>query len=87
MNRNKIGSFIITNSLIEDESSHEILMKLMGRMIIVRAEQIFARDGIEYTAISDYFDELENGDHAKRYIFEISKDQIKAVPASEWKYE
>jgi len=65
----KLGTFTISNEVIHTETAHPTVMKLMGRMIVVRAEQKMGIEGIEYTAISDYFEEVEKGSAPLAYIF------------------
>lgn len=74
MNRNQIGKFTINNEWLMD--SQEELMRLMGRMIIVRAENLWSMNVIEYVAISEYFEERPPGQVIPFYTFEFTGGEI-----------
>jgi hypothetical protein len=57
----KIGKFVISNALIDEPSSEAALLKIMSKMIVVRAEQRWDLGGIEYIALSDLFDKVQDG--------------------------
>lgn len=73
MNLNKLGHFKISMTMIRNPECHKELLKIMGNMVIVRAEQVFAGDCIEYTAISEYFEDVEVGTITPNYQFEVTK--------------
>ena len=75
--RDKIGKFTISNLILQDTQAHESIMRLMGRMIVVRCEQRFDANGIEYIAMSNYFKEVSQGQQIPRYIFTFTNDEIK----------
>lgn len=74
MTKRRIGTFRISNTLLQDESSHDNIMSIMGSVIVVRAEQRYDIDGIEYHAISEYFDEVDQHIHAPNYTVNFDKD-------------
>jgi hypothetical protein len=43
-------------------------MAITARMIIYRAEMMFHKDCVEYIAISDLFDEVEQGECPPEYV-------------------
>jgi len=75
--KNKLGKFVISNSILQNINAHEDLMRLMGRMIVVRAEQQYHIDGIEFIAMSEYFRELSQGEAAPEYKFTFDYGEIR----------
>lgn len=73
MNINKLGKFRVSRELIHNPKNHKKILQIMGGMIIVRAECIYAGDCFEYTAISDYFDDVETGWVTPDYEFIITQ--------------
>lgn len=75
---NKRGSFRISRALVIQEP--ELTMKLMGKMIILRCEFMFALDSFEYDAVCDeLFDEIPEGRDLPMYKIILDDDkQIKA---------
>jgi hypothetical protein len=65
----KLGKFRIP---YDTPRNWEKLLPLMAKMVIVRAEALFATDQIEYTAFSHMFEELSDGEMPPFY--EISED-------------
>ena len=57
--KNRLGKFRIRAESIYDEP--ETLLGIMGKCVIVRAEQMFERDCFEYIAISPDFDVIPMG--------------------------
>lgn len=53
------GRFQVGIHVIND--APEVVTQIMGQTIIVRAEAILAVDAIEYHAICEHFEELEDG--------------------------
>jgi len=75
--KNKIGKFLVSNEMLRNKGTHKNIMKLMGRMIIVRAEQRFDKNAIEYIAMSDYFNEIAEGEKARNYQFVFANGDIR----------
>ena len=50
------------------------LRRRMGKCIVVRAEHLFVSDVIEYTAQSDLFREIAEGEIAPEYQWFINED-------------
>ncbi len=50
------------------------LLRIMGKCIVFRAEHLFASDVIEYTAQSDLFREIAEGEVAPEYQWFIDGD-------------
>ena len=55
----RMGRFTVHCELIE--SSWEILLTLMAKVVVVRCEQLYDRDCFEYTALSELFEEVPMG--------------------------
>lgn len=67
--KNRIGKFYVpTRSLYKQQ---EDVMAIMGQCIIMRAESLGYADRMEYFAICEQFDEVEDGLLAPEYIWEI----------------
>ena len=73
---NKIGRFIISNTLLRDPTAEESIIKILSGMIIIRAEQRWDIDGIEYIALSDHFASLPKGHQAIDYKFIIDNGDV-----------
>ena len=67
----KLGSFEIGMDLIEEMP--DLVRRIMGECIIMRAEYIYERKCVVYTAMHDAFEEREQGSPAPAY--EPSYDQ------------
>jgi len=74
MKSRKLGRFVLSHGVIEQ--APEDVMRLMGRMIVVRAESRYDMDGVEYTAISDYFSCVPAGSIVPEYRFAFSGGDI-----------
>ena len=70
---NKVGRFSISADLINQ--SPDIIMMVMGRCIITRAEYIIIYDYIDYDAFSPDFDEVEEGAITPKYTIAITHDE------------
>jgi len=53
----KRGKFSISMETIREDP--DFVMRLMGMCVIVRAERMFVNDSMEYIALSELFDEVE----------------------------
>lgn len=67
----RLGRFRISMEMIR-ESTAEVRLALSG-MLIVRAEQMFESDAIEYVAASEYFEPVEQGCRAPEYTPRLTK--------------
>lgn len=78
----RIGRFFIPNRIISDFSSNrnpsnrKILSLLFSKVVIVEAIAKFARDGVEYTALSENFFENDIGIIPPYYEIIIENDSI-----------
>jgi len=77
----RLGQFNIQRSAIIE--SPELVMAITARMIIYRAEMMFHKDCVEYIAISDLFDEVEQGECPPEYmmVIEITDEGTYVVSA------
>jgi hypothetical protein len=73
----QIGTFTVSKTLID--ANPEAIMKLMGRMVILRAEYRWDIDGVKYTARSEYFEESPKGIRAPHYEVIIDEAGIRVV--------
>jgi hypothetical protein len=71
------GTFSITDEFIKD--SPDIVMKILGNMIIVRAEHLFSSGRTEYNAYSPTFDTVTEGEIAPWYSFNEVDGKIIAI--------
>lgn len=69
----RLGVFRVPYEIIKEEP--EFVRKVMGECIIVRAEYMYVYKAIEYQAISDRFDEIEEGQLLPVYIWKWSEDE------------
>jgi hypothetical protein len=53
---NRLGQFKLSSELLRSGLGWPALLPLFARMVVIRAEFIFASDVIEYTAQSDLFE-------------------------------
>lgn len=58
--RKRIAKFSIDGTLITDDP--EMVMRIMSKMIIIRAEHHFHNNIFEYTALSPEFRTVDNGE-------------------------
>jgi len=63
------GLFKISTDLIESEP--DVVRKIMGKCIIIRAEHLYGERVVTYAAISPEFDEVPRGEIAPEYLIEI----------------
>lgn len=69
----RIGKFKVTLWAINTIS--DVLKKILfSKMIIIRCEQMMEHKCIEYTAISDLFDEVKKGEAIPEYEMEIEEE-------------
>jgi hypothetical protein len=75
--KSKLGRFRISMGTID--KLPDLVKKVMGECVIVRAEMLFELNGIEYTAMSDHFKELTPGERAPYYevIFSEEADKVR----------
>ncbi len=70
--KQRVGNFRVRRTLIEQ--AFDEFMKIMGQMIIVRAELVYDRDAFEYTAISPLFEIVPESETPPEYTFETRID-------------
>lgn len=79
MNRH-LGKFMICDI---DNCMREAKV-VLARVVVVRAEMIYAKDGIEYTAISDDFDAIDEGDIIPEYRPLLRYDGMGGLKFLKW---
>ena len=75
MNARQLGRFSITNDMLINQPEVVAEMFAILKIIPVRAEQMFATDTIEYTAISERFEEVLRGHIPPLYKFNIDQSE------------
>jgi hypothetical protein len=73
--KERYGRFFIPSSIIDDPNNRHILRLLFSKIIVVRAEFLYCRMGIEYQAISEEFDEIE--EYSETPIYNVKYDNEK----------
>lgn len=75
----RLGKFFIGVEAIND--CPEAIMKLMSAVIVLDADTDIFKQGIEYTAISEHFEELEEGEKLPFYglRFTERKDSVAEI--------
>lgn len=76
LNDNRLGRFQIGIDVIND--APEIVTRIMGETIILRAEALLSNKAIEYHAICEHFEELPDGMTLPEYdvIYDGETDKI-----------
>lgn len=67
--KRRIGKFQITREIIEQNP--EAVQEVFKLCIPVNIDYMFHTDSLEYTAISERFDEIEIGECAPYYMFRV----------------
>lgn len=58
------------------EDSPKATMRVLQDTIVLRAEHLYHCDSFEYIGVSDHFRELQLGEVAPEYIFDISENEV-----------
>lgn len=70
INRKRRGKFCISGAFMDDSmrtGDADALLQLMGMVVITRAEYLYLKDVFEYIAVSEYFDEIDDGAEIPEY--------------------
>ncbi len=65
----RVGKFFIDSQVMEDNP--ELVLQIMAECIVLRAERMFYRDGVEYVACSRRFRPLPMGEIVPEYRWVI----------------
>jgi hypothetical protein len=76
---NRIGRFSISNELIYSHIDDVKRIFDWLDCVVVRAEMVYWGGVVEYTAISDRFDEVSEAETAPLYVFELCKKDDGAI--------
>jgi hypothetical protein len=79
---NRFGVFEITRYFIEEQPESVVDMFSKLKMIVVRAEMLYHKNAIEYTAMSPFFEKLEMG-----YVTPFYKIEVVAKEDGENEYK
>ena len=74
--RNRKGTFRVSAGLID--TNPEIIMMVLARCLVVRAEILIMYDCVEYCAYSPEFDIVPEGVVAPEYRVEITEDDARS---------
>ncbi|MBN7763673.1 hypothetical protein JYP52_21275 [Nitratireductor aquibiodomus] len=76
LNDRRCGKFEIAVEVINDVP--EVVYAIMAQTIIIRAEAMLASDVIDYTAISEHFEEVPAGSEVPSYdvIYDAETETI-----------
>jgi len=73
----KYGKFKLDQDTFDSDPN--IIKRIMGKCIILRAESLFCEASIEYYAISDCFDVVKESEAIPIYVWEVSVDKDKDI--------
>lgn len=79
MNR-QLGKFRIEDI---DRNLREAKL-VLARVVVVRAEMMYDANCIEYTAISDDFDRVDDGERVPEYLAHLQYDGLGGVKFLKW---
>ena len=82
LNRRR-GRFRVTTELVREHPDE--LMRVLVRCLVVRCEMDYATDSLEYTALSGYFDEVD--DYLVTPEYECLLEHVNIGTEEEPKYE
>lgn len=74
--KGRAGTFCIDGELIDDHPAE--VMLLLGRCVVVRAEALWHRRQIEYTAYCQDFDVVPDGWELPRYVGIFTRSEVEA---------
>lgn len=80
LNNRRIGRILINTTLLLKEP--EVVKNILNGMIVVRAEQLFEHDAIEYIAIGDMFEEIAEGEKAPNYQVNVKYNEDNSTEIS-----
>jgi hypothetical protein len=70
----RLGRFLIQKDLIDKRSGEILEMFSTLKILVVRAEALYAQDAIEYVGISPVFDEVESNLMVPTYYIKAETD-------------
>ncbi len=76
------GYFEIPMSMIDDDK--DVVKRIMGKCIIIRAETLWMNGNIEYHAICDEFREIEPSEIAPKYVWLVEGDNVRPIEYAEY---
>lgn len=77
LDKRRKGIFRVSKEVIE--SKPNVVMEILSRCIVVRAESLMIDDVIEYYAYSKEFDIVEQGNQVPRYAVAYKDNEIAFV--------
>lgn len=70
----KLGKFTINSNVIKENP--DLARHILSDMIVVRAEQMFVANEIEYIAISDLFRDVPRYEITPSYKIEVDENAV-----------
>lgn len=75
MNNKQLGKLVVTLDMFHGKLDQVAAIFAMLKLIPVRAETLYFEQRISYTAISERFDEVPDGERIPEYKLTISADK------------
>lgn len=72
LSNKKRGSFKISLDMIEKQP--ELVMKIMGKCIVIDSQPLLYEDCIQYIAVSEEFKEIQPGEYIPAYQVIVNSD-------------
>lgn len=73
----RYGRFYLSLGLIAQNPN--AVMAIMGKVIVIKADMQQKHEEIQYTAISDMFEPIDEGQKIPEYVFEMHKDEKEKI--------
>lgn len=70
--RKRIGHFLLSKCLIEND--YKAVQKVMAECVVIRCEMLYHKDSFDYIALSELFDEVDEGCEVPFYEIVVDKD-------------
>ena len=67
----RLGQFFIPSHVVRHQPQQALA--ILRGVLIVRAEQMYVRDAIEYIGVADHFSEVPDGDTAPFYDWALDE--------------
>ena len=74
LNSRQLGKFLLSAKYIKEHPGKALTLMTAIGAVVVRAEMLFHNESIEYTAISDRFGEVPEGQQTPHYDIGVTED-------------
>ena len=75
MNKKQVGIFTLDTTLLD--TNLKLVQEILSKVVVTRAEALWREDAIEYTAISDLFQETVMGGAIRHYKVVFGEKEIR----------